>query len=276
MGKHKAFILLGAAVVIALVVSFLVYGFLQRRGSVRQVAPLQTQPIAVAVVDISWGTSLKKEMLKIEPFLKGSVPDGYFSDPAPLTGRISITNIKAKEPILESKLAPATLKTGGVAAIIRSKKRAVAVKVDKFIGVSGFIHPGNRVDVLVTLTSAKTSTSITKTVLENILVLAAGPEVEKTSKEEKAQPVEVITLEVTPEEAEKLALAATEGKLQLALRNFSDTEDVLTRGTTIPALLGSYSGQPAPKAVRAGSMTSFFAVQLIKGGKVSELKFEKE
>ncbi len=106
------------------------------------------------------------------------------------------------------------------------------------------------------------------------------------TKEEKAAPVDVITMEVTPEEAEKLALAATEGKLQLALRNFSDTEDVLTRGTTVPMLLASYSGvgevketKAAPKkpvtpvALRPAEPEKF-TVELIKGGKVSEVKVE--
>lgn len=85
--------------------------------------------------------------------------------------------------IFESRLAPTSIKTGGVAAVIRSKKRPVAVKVDKVIGVSGFIHPGNRVDVLVTIATGKTSDPITKIVLQNILVLAVGPEISKTGEE---------------------------------------------------------------------------------------------
>ncbi len=100
----------------------------------------------------------------------------------------------------------------------------MGVKVDKVVGVSGFIHPGNRVDVLVTLSrSDRQNEPTTKIVLENILVLATGTELEKSGKQEKPAQVDVITLEVTPEEGEKLALAATEGKLQLALRNYSDT-----------------------------------------------------
>ncbi len=134
------------------------------------------------------------------------------------------------------------MKVGGVAAVITPKKRAVAVKVDKVIGVSGYIHPGNRVDVLITLGTGKTYAPVTKTILENVLVLAVGSETkERKGFEEKSSPTDVITLEVTPEEAEKLALAATEGRLQLALRNFSDTENVVTQGTTLSTLLGSYS-----------------------------------
>jgi pilus assembly protein CpaB len=246
-------------------------------------------------------------MIEIKPFLKKSLPGGYFPDTASLAGRVLIFPVKGKEPIFESRLAPISVKTGGVAAMVSPKKRAIAVKVDKVIGVSGFIHPGNRVDVLVTLGSAsgKTSTPITKTVLENILVLTTGPEIEMKGKEEKPFPAEVITLEVSPEEAEKLALAAAEGRLQLALRNFTDTEDILTKGTTIPALLSSYSSYGPGKEIKASpvkiaisknpnqnktpmpaiekkvesekpvpEIKPVFIVELIKGSKVSELKFE--
>jgi len=147
------------------------------------------------------------------------------------------------------------------------------------IGVSGFIHHGNRVDVLVTIPNGKNSEPITKTVLENILVLTVGPELEKKGKDEKPSDVDVITLEVTPEEGEKLALAANEGKLQLALRNFSDTENVLTRGVTIPTLLASYGmgpvGGTSPKGEQLAQKPRPLTVELIKGGKVSEVKFER-
>jgi len=167
----------------------------------------------------------------------------------------------------------------------------VAVRVDKVIGVAGFVHPGNRVDVLVTMSKGKAGKDeepVTKIVLENILVLAAGPEVTTVKgKEQQPAAVDVITLEVTPEETEKLALAATEGKLQLALRGLIDTEEVLTKGTSIPALLASYSG--SGPVVGAKGKTSkeasarklfqtekkVFFVELIQGGKVTTKKFEE-
>src|SRR4030042_5208140 len=298
MGKYRTFILFGIAIIVALITGFLVVNYLQTKSKGKEVA-LETQHIAVAKVDLTWGTAVTPEVITMKPFLKDSLPGGYFSEPSSLTGRVLISNIKANEPIFESKLAPTTVKTGGVAAVISPKKRAIAIKVDKVIGVSGFVHPGNRVDVLVTLHQEKAQTSITKTVLENILVLAAGPEIQTKGKEEKASPVDVITLEVTPEEAEKLALAATEGKILLALRNFNDTEDVVTKGMTIPTLLASYSTygsvqeakvvpvkatgskKPTPvmgKKIETGKPAlekkPAFAVELIKGNKVSEVKFE--
>jgi pilus assembly protein CpaB len=239
-------------------------------------------------------------MLKKVDFLKGSLKGGYFSDSSSLVGRVLIYPVKANEPIFESRLAPMDVKVGGVAAVITPQKRAVAVKVDKVIGVSGYIHPGNRVDVLITLGTGKTYAPVTKTILENVLVLAVGSETkERKGFEEKSSPTDVITLEVTPEEAEKLALGATEGRLQLALRNFSDTGNVVTQGTTLSTLLGSYS-QGSTKEARPGvrreaevkkpvsqgttppavakkveiEKPAAFTVELIKGSKVSEVKFE--
>jgi pilus assembly protein CpaB len=137
---------------------------------------LETQPIATATVDLNWGTVVVKEMVKMEPFLKSSLPAGAYTDMNTLVGRVVISSIRAKEPFLESRLAPQSMKTGGIAAVIGTKKRAVAVRVDKVIGVAGFVHPANRVDVLVTMPKGKAGESVTKIVLENILVLAAGPE----------------------------------------------------------------------------------------------------
>jgi pilus assembly protein CpaB len=284
MGKLKPVILLGVAVVIALITTLLIYSSIQKRAGVAKVPIQETQPIAISTVDLNWGTVVVKEMVKMEPFLKSSLPAGAYTDMNALLGRVVISSIRAKEPFLESRLAPQSMKTGGIAAVIGTKKRAVAVRVDKVIGVAGFIHPGNRVDVLVTMSKGKAAEPVTKIVLENMLVLAAGPEV-TTAKGKEQQPatVDVITLEVTPEEAEKLALAATEGKLQLALRGLIDTEEVLTKGTSIPTLLASYTGSgpvvggksktTARKPVYAETQVYF--VELIQGGKVTTKKFEE-
>ena len=280
MRKYRPWISLGFAFIVAFITSFLIYNYLQKRTRIVEVK-LETLPVATAVADIGWGTQITQEMIKPVDFLKATVPPGCFSNGDSPVGRVAILPIKANEPILESRLAPGSIKTGGVAAIVSQKKRAVAVKVDKVIGVSGFIHHGNRVDVLVTIPTGKNSESVTKTVLENILVLTVGPELEKKGKDEKPSDVDVITLEVTPEEGEKLALAANEGKLQLALRNFSDTENVLTRGVTIPSLLASYAigsvGGTSPKGEgeRVAKKTRPLTVELIKGSKVTEIQFER-
>jgi pilus assembly protein CpaB len=241
MAKLKSFIPVGVAIIIALITSLMIYSYLQKKSNAREVV-IEIQPVAVAAVDLSWGTTLTKDMIKKVDFLKRSLPEDSIADPASLAGRVLVYPVKANEPIFESRLAPTNVKTGGVGAVISQKKRAVAVKVDKVIGVSGFIQPGSRVDVLITLSTGKAHTPITKTILENLLVLASGSDTkDKKGFEERASTTDVITLEVTPEEAEKLAMATAEWKIQLALRNFNDTANVLTSGTTLPALLASYS-----------------------------------
>ena len=274
-------IMLVVALLIAGIVSYWSYGLLQKK-TVVDATPADTQQVAVAAYDLKWGTVITSEVVKTQPYLKGSLPTGYIADPAAAIGRVVMYPMQVNEPFTESRLAPASVKLGGVAAIVAPKKRAMAVKVDKVVGVSGFIHPGHRVDVLVSLAKTdKVPQPITKIVLENIPVLAVGTEIEQAAgQKEKPAQVDVITLEVTPEEGEKLALSATEGKLQLALRNYTDTEEVQTRGTTIPNLLASYSGSgPEKKATGARRAAPAeprgFTVELIKGNKVSEVKFSR-
>jgi pilus assembly protein CpaB len=170
-------------------------------------------------------------------------------------------------------------------ALISPNKRAMAFRVDKIIGVSGFINPGNHVDVLVTIGSqagGDKQSMITKTVLENVLVLTVGQEMERAGKQEKTAPVDVITMEVTPEEAEKMALAASEGKVMLALRNPTDTKGVATRGATVPVLLSSLGAPVTKPTGMKRSVTVInttkpvFVVQGIRGGDVIEYKFNKE
>ncbi len=283
MENKKPLIMLGVGILVALLVTLFTYNWLQKRTIALKT--LETQDIVVANVDMAWSTIITKEMVKVAPYLKSSLPPGYYVDPAALEGRTLLYPLKANEPITESKLSPVGMKGGGIAAVITDKKRAMAVRVDKVVGVSGFVHPGHRVDVLVTVSKGEGGTT-TKIVLENILVLAAGPDV-STAKQDKSAPVDVITLEVTPQEGEKLALAASEGKLQLALRNFSDTEEVLTKGTTVPMLLASYGGSGAASAskgavkakaksspVKSAPVTTVYRVELIKGGKVTETKID--
>ena len=283
----KAFIPIAMALVMALAASVLVYRWLQTQTSAKEVVKIEAQseavPVAVATVDLPWGTQLKTDMAKTIPYLKESLPPGYSSDPDSLAGRVLITPLKAHEPILESKLAPTTVTAGGVAAVLKPGKRALAVKGDKVIGLSGLIRPGHRVDVLVTLTDPRTKREVTKIVLQDILVLATGTEIDENGKKgEKTSPIDTYTLELTPEEGEKLALAATQGRLQFALRGTTDQETVLTKGATIPDALASYYAAqpqviPKPKegkpVVVKRPVRRASVVQVIKGTKASKEKF---
>ncbi len=199
----KVLLLFGAAILIALFAALYSYKHLQKGTTVVEKSPVSdTRSVAVALTDLSWGTTLDRTMVKMVPYLKESLPPGSFSDPAALAGRVLLSPVKANEPVLESRLAPTTIRSGGIAAVVTPNNRAMSVKVDRISGIAGFIHPGNRVDVLVTLQDQERDRApVTKTVLENILVLAAGPQVEADGKRERPAQVDVITLEVTPGEA---------------------------------------------------------------------------
>jgi len=278
MNKWSGFLPITVALIIALVGSIFTYSWIKKQTSMRQSAgKTDAVSIAVASHDLPWGTQLKKEDIQMVSFLKDSVTPDYFTDAAQLEGRVAIAPLKLKEPILESRLAPNSFTSGGISAVVTPGKRALAVKGDKVIGVSGFIKPGNRVDVLVTLTDPRDDEEINKLVLQDILVLATGTEVAKDGKGEKdTAPVDVYTLEVTPDEGEKLALAATEGKLQFALRNATDGETVYTKGASIPDALSSYTlSKPAATAVKVTGKPPVAAttVQVIKGTQSGSVSF---
>jgi len=282
MGQWKAFIPIILALVIATGGSILLYRWLQVKTSPDKKVETEegkAVQVVVAAVDLTWGAKLKKEMLKTVPFLQESLPTGYQTDPEAIEGRVLIVSLKANEPVMESKLAPTSVTVGGVSALLKTGMRAIAVKGDKVIGISGFIEPGNRVDVLVTIQDPKTKQEVTKLVLDNVLVLATGTDVEER-KDGKPNPVDVYTLEVNPEQGEKLTLAASRGRLQFALRNVTDNEPVLTKGATILSTLASLRGETPtpdpspPKQVKNRvRRETVFTVETIKGGKVSNQKF---
>ena len=275
MKNWKATVPILLSLVIAVGGSYFIYQWIQRSTAPKEIVKVEkveAVPVMVAAIDLTWGTKITPEMVKTLPYLKESVPDGYFPTPEKLQGRILIANLKMGEPIVEHRLAPVDIKSGGVSAVLPAGKRAVAVKGDKVIGISGFINPGNRVDVLVTMKDPANKKDKTKIVLENIPVLATGTQVEQNSKGEPA-PVDIYTLEVTPAESEKLALAAAMGKLQFALRNITDGEKVRTRGATITQTLNSLASPETPKEKSAYRPTSA-TVEVIKGNQVSKQKVQ--
>jgi len=281
MGIWKAILPIILAVFIAFVGGIFTYNWVKRQVGPQTVVPeKETVMIASAAIDLPWGTKINKEQLKLVPYLKETLPPGYFSELNQLEGRVVILPITANEPLLETKLAPVSVTAGGMAAVVKPGKRAIAVKGDKVIGLAGLIRPGNVVDVLVSIQDPKAQEDkkqVTKVVLENILVLAAGSEIQKNEKGEPS-PVDVFTLEVTPEEGEKLALGANEGKLQLALRNAMDTEIILTNGATISETLESYTGKTVKingqdKQAQTLGYREPVIVKEIRGTKVSSQGF---
>jgi pilus assembly protein CpaB len=277
MRRYAPFIILAVGIILALAAGILTYGRLKGAAKVKgEVVP--AVPVAVAAKDIPWGTKLAPEMIKLISLPKDALPPGYFSSPEVLKERVLLAEIRENEPILEHRLAPISVTAGGLAAVLNPEKRAMSIRVDDVVGVAGFLYPGNRVDVFVSMREEASGISgpLSKIVLQNILVLAAGTEMERKVKEEKPVQVTVVTLEVTPEEGEKLVLAANTGKLQLALRNpLSADEVVTTSGATIPALLASARTEQAPVTGRkeTAKVPGGFTVEIIKGDAVSTQGF---
>jgi pilus assembly protein CpaB len=217
--------------------------------------------------------------MQLQEFPPGAVPEGHFTSLEAIKDRVLLIDLKRNELLLESKLAPLGTANGGVAAVTDFNKRAMSVKVDDVIGVAGFIKPGDRVDVMVTIESegGKQANMMSKMILENVKVLASGTQMERKGKDEEPKPVQVITVEVEVEEAEKLALASTQGKLRLALRNPLNSEKVLTKGANVGALLSSYRPKqiekPTVKVKSESEGDGTVRVELIKGDVRKEFKF---
>jgi pilus assembly protein CpaB len=205
--------------------------------------------IAVAKVAIPIGSKIIPEQIMVVQFPKESTPDGAFETPEKLAGRVAVVNIGAREPITESRLAPEGT-AAGLSAIIPEGYRAMTVKVDDAAGISGFIQPGTLVDVVVVIDPREGSgmqDPISKIVLQNIKVLANGQNIDKPKDEREANSVKAVTLQVTPEQAEKLALASSEGKLQLVMRSQIDQGDEQTPGVNKRGLLSGERATPAPE-----------------------------
>jgi pilus assembly protein CpaB len=224
-----------------------------------------TAKVAVAAVDINLGQRLNPEFIKLVDWPSGSVPPGTFADAVKLDGRVMKNSVLRGEPILDGKLTPVGTQ-GGLSAVIAQGRRAITVRVNDVIGVAGFALPGNYVDIIVSTQQDKGSDkgsskdeSISKIVLEKILVLAVAQEVGRD--ETKPKVVNAVTLEVTPEQAEKLDLARSVGTLSLVLRNQVDTVTLPTDGATKFTLLGAQApvAASAPAAPARAVRTHYAA-----------------
>lgn len=264
----RSLIQLGLALFLSVTAGALVYQWLGAKG--RAAAPRTTGavPMAVAARDLPAGVKLVPDMIRLVPAQPDSVPGQYFSSAAALGGRVLVAAVGKDEPITNPRLAPESVTAGGVSAMVTPGKRAMSVKGNKVMGLAGFIRPGNMVDVLVTFApEAGGKKSVTKVVLENVPVLATGTQLGTSEKEEATSQVDIYTVELSPEESEKLALVSTQGTLHFALRNAADTALVLTEGADVQTALGSYRAKPA-RARHAGG-----SVELIAGVERSMVKF---
>lgn len=214
---------------------------------VGQQAAENTVPVVVASRDLELGTPVTPAVIQVVPWPAGAVPAGAFKELKQLDGRVARSPVFKGEPVLEGKLAPVGTK-GGLNSVIPGGKRAISVRVNEVVGVAGFALPGSYVDVMVNTTDSRQN-PVSKIVLRRILVLAVAQEANRD--ETKPKVVNAVTLEVTPEEAEKIDLARSIGSLSLVLRNSIDQQDTETAGVRREDLLGRERAAaiaPAPAA----------------------------
>lgn len=206
--------------------------------------------VVVAKVEIPVGARIRAEQLEVVAYPRNVIPEGTFQKiDAKLLDRVAVARIAVREPLSESRLAPVGA-AGGLSSVIPEGYRAMTVKVDDVVGISGFIMPGALVDIVVTIDPPEgkgQKERVSKIVLQNIKVLANGQNLDKPKNDREVERVKAVTLQVTPEQAEKLALAATEGKLQLVMRNSVDQGDEQTPGANKTTLLSGERALPVPE-----------------------------
>jgi pilus assembly protein CpaB len=272
--NRRLLIILLSAFVIAAVSTYVVAKMVGTRLSAAK--PIQSTTLVAAAKDIKIGQILQASDLTTTQIV-GTPPQGAILDKKNAIGRGVIANLYAGEAIFDNRLAPMG-SGGGLAATIKEGFRACAVRVDEVVGVAGFVTPGMRVDVLVSgvpPNSGNNQQTETRTILQNIEVLSAGTDIQKDA-EGKPQQVQVVNLLVTPEQAQILALAANQAKIQLVLRNPLDTKVEPVPETQATSL---FTGdKPAPKVVAAPRKPKAvapppFTITVINGSQKAEQKF---
>ncbi len=273
--NRRLLVILLVALVVASVSSYVIVRMVGKNMNAAK--PLPSSPMIVAARDVKIGTILAAADVKTVN-VTGLTPQGVITQAKDAIGRGVISNIYTGEPVLDSRLAPMG-SGGGLAATIKQGMRACAVRVDEVVGVAGFVTPGMRVDVLISGVppNSNTQDTQTRTLLQNIEVLSAGTDIQKDA-EGKPQQVQVVNLLVTPEQAQILALAANQMKIQLVLRNPLDTAMNPVQETALANLFGNptkptqgkastSSHKPRPAAAQP------FTITVINGDKRSEAKF---
>jgi len=268
---------LAVAIVVALLASRYVYQQVRRSTTV-VVAP-KFSPVVVAAAPLGLGVRLKASDLRILNWPLGQQPPGSFSRIEDCVDRALIAPVVANEVILDQRLARREA-GAGLPAAIPEGMRAVSIRVDDVVAVAGFVQPGTMVDVMVTGDPSMTGRpgiSITRTFLEDIRVLAAGQQVQQDATG-KPQTVNVVTLLVTPEQSDMLALASTEGKIHLALRNTIDTKEVAPAAAytsslflQAPPVVVASKPVVAPRPAVSGPAP--YVMEMIRGDKLESKSF---
>ncbi|MHB8381873.1 MAG: Flp pilus assembly protein CpaB [Candidatus Binataceae bacterium] len=264
----------------AMLASIVVYSALKRREAEVQQALAKNVEIVVAAYDLPLGTKIETSELKLAKWSGDAIPEGAYTDMHAAVGSYVKGQFVSNEPIVANKLFLGQKTAGVMPLLIPFGMRAVSVPVDEVSDISGFVLPHTRVDVVVALNgSGADSKALAKIVLQNVEVLAVAQEIEM--KKDTPEVVKVVTLLVSPQDAERLSLANREGTLRLAMRNYNDNKIVLTNGSDVAQMLRAYSlepdvpvmsPQPAPRRVseQAPRPQQPFQVEIYRNGKSSE------
>jgi pilus assembly protein CpaB len=218
-------------------------------------------PVVVTATDLTFGTKLDRAQLRVVRYPKESVPAGAFSSVDSVAGQTTKIFLAAREPITDLKLSS---RGGGLSMLVRPGMRATSLEVNQVSGVSGFVLPGDKIDVLCTVDGhGQNEETVTKTILQNAEVLASGQKT--TQQDNKPITVQAVTILVDPAGAEKLALGLSEGRLHLVLRNPEDTDTVQVASINTPQMLTGYTptstaavhrtASKAPKATKTPDET---------------------
>ena len=269
MARRRIFMVFVLAISAGGALAMGTYNYMQQLPQTH-VANIPTRPVVVAAADLQIGAELRADDLRIIEWPANAAPQEAFSATDELVGRGLVMPVIQNEPLLPMKLAPKEA-GAGLPPVIPPGLRAVSVRVNEVIGVAGYVLPGTHVDVLATLNATDQRKDVmSKVVLTNVQVLAAGTKIERDVTDNKAVPVTVVTLIVNPAEAERLTLASTEGKIQLALRNPLDRETPVTTGIKPAALLGfaplERLPQPTTKVARATTPRAPVPAPALAGG----------
>jgi pilus assembly protein CpaB len=267
----------------AMLASVMVYSALKKREAEVQNAMAHNVEVVVAAYDLPLGTKIEPGEVKTARWSADSLPDGAYTDPKQVIGSFVKNSLVANEPIVQSKLFTGDKTAGVMPLLIPFGMRAVSVPVDEVSDVAGFVLPHTRVDVLVATEATENNggadKAFSKVILQNVEVLAVAQEVEM--KKDEPEVVKVVTLLVTPQESERLALATHSGVLRLAMRNYNDNKIVLTSGSDVTQMLRAYSlapdvpvmaVQPAPSRVSAAvpHRRKAVEIEILRNGKSSE------
>lgn len=254
MARVRIFIVFVLAITAGGTLALGTYNYVQRAPTARTVS-IPTQQVAVAASDLEIGAELSREDIRIIEWPANAVPANAISDPKDVIGRGLIMPMIQNEPFLPMKLASKEA-GAGLPPAIPPGLRAVSVKVNEVIGVAGYVLPGTQVDVVATVSPTQNQADMTsKVILTNVRVLAAGTKIDRDTDKNKPMPVSVVTLLVDPDQAERLTLASTEGKIQLALRNPLDKTTPVTRGIKPALLLGMSASTPRPMRMATAAKT---------------------